>query len=102
MKKFDGNIVVFDLLDTYHELKEHCFKIVLSPKIFKNSHDVMVEMLDANNEPLELDVRRWGRKINCTFDLTKSVPDGVCVIKMKASTGSGKKITETFHCWVIK
>jgi len=102
MKKFDGNIVVFDLRETYHELCEYSFKIVLNPKLFKNCHDVDVKILDANNDLMEVDVRRWGRKVNCTFVLNETIPDGVCVVRLRAAADSGKNVVEKFSFWVIK
>jgi hypothetical protein len=59
-------------------------------------------MLDADNKEMEVDIRHWGRKISCSFVITKNTPDGVSVIKMKAKTDKGKSITEVLHYWVIK
>lgn len=102
MKKSDSNILVRDLLDTYHELGECSFKIILNPKLFKNAHDIKVEMTDAENNKMPVEIRYWGRKINCTFHLTTSTPNGVNVTNISAVTDKGKTVKKKLHYWVIK
>lgn len=101
-RRFDGNILLVDLRETYHEIGNFSFKIVLNPKLFKNSHDSEVYAFDPENRDFNLNIEKWGRKINCSFTIDDSTPNGVCVIKLKLIKDGGEEVEETFSFWVIK
>ena len=90
-------MVVYDLRETYHMAGTFDFKIVLD-KSFKNGHDISVEMFDPTNQPIDVDVETWGRKINCSFSITDDMMDGVCIVKV----GIKDKLSESLQYWIIK
>ena len=102
MQKLGGSIVVLNFRDTYHEIGEYDFKIILDKKKFKNGHDATIKMADAEKKDVSLDVKRWGRKINCHFSLSEKDPNGVYVVSFNARDDKGNDVEKSFHCWVIK
>jgi hypothetical protein len=94
--------VVYNLRETYHEQGDFQFKIVLSPKHFRNGHDSSVVVTNADGTPLNVVVEKWGRKINCSFSINDNVPDGVSTIKMSLRDSRGKLHEERERFWVIK
>jgi len=102
MKKFDGNMIIFDLRQTYHEMGTYAFKIVLNPKIFKSSHESKIKLIDPDHNEVNLNVEKWGRKINCSFDIDESISNGVCLLEMGFISDKNKKINECLSFWVIK
>lgn len=91
--------VVYNLRETYHELGKYEFKVVLSPKFFKNSHECELLLQDSDGKPIRNEVQKWGRKINCSFVLDETVADGVSQALLKLSGDKGE-VRITF--WVIK
>lgn len=102
MQKFDGNFVILDMEETYCELGEHNFKIVLNPKVFKDSHDVAIEMFDPDSNPMKVNVRKWGRKMQFNFLIDEKVSNGVCIVKLNMVTDKNQELKETLHYWIIK
>jgi hypothetical protein len=101
-KKFEGNLVVFDLRETYHEFGEYSFKIVLNPEMFRDSHDSVVSMVDASGRQMDFETKRWGRKINCSFVIDESVADGVSAVYLDLVNNKGEIVKEFLSYWVIK
>lgn len=102
MKKFEGNLVVFDLKETYHELGQYTFKVVLNPSLFKDSHQSSVVMYDGSGKDMNFSLSKWGRKINCTFTLDNSVADGVCAVYLTLVNDKGETVPEFLSFWCIK
>lgn len=94
--------VVYGIRETYHELGKYEFKIVLSPKYFKNGHTSEILFVDSDGKPMKSSVENWGRKINCSFVIDNTVSDGVSVVKIDLKDGKGKSITGRLSFWVIK
>lgn len=94
--------VIYNLRDTYHELGDYEFKIVLDPRTFKNGHLSEVECFNSDGKKLEMDVQKWGRKVNCSFKIDHNVPDGVCVLKMNLRDDAKKELNCRATFWVIK
>ena len=98
-----GNrFVIYNLRETYHELGTFEFKIVLDPRYFKNGHLSEVFLHDSDGKPMEVDVKKWGRKINCTFCIGPNVPDGVSVIRMNLKDDAGSEHSARASFWVVK
>lgn len=95
MSKF----IVYNLRETYHELGEYEFKIVLDPAHFKNSQTCEVAIVDSDRRPLTFKVNKWGRKINVKFTIDGSVADGVASIDL---IEMDKGETSRMNCWIIK
>lgn len=94
--------VLYNLRETYHELGDYEFKIVLDPRFFKNGHLSELSGVDSDGKALPLDVQKWGRKINCRFRLDKNVSDGVSVVSMKLKDDEGYETCGRISFWVIK
>lgn len=90
-------MVVYDLCETYHRVGTFQFKIVLD-KTFKNGHDITIEMFDPENNQIPVLIETWGRKINCTFSISNTIQDGVCLLKINIPG----KLEETLQYWIIK
>lgn len=94
--------VVYNLKETYHELGQYEFKVVLDPRHFKNGHLSEVLLIDSDGRPMKYDVEKWGRKINCSFSLDKTVADGVSTVKMVLRDDEGHEMAARTSFWVIK
>ena len=102
MKKLRNQITILDFKRTYHEKGACDFRIVLNKEYFNNGHDISVDMIDPEGQHVAVDVKCWGRKINCSFTIDDDMPDGVCVLNIDLHNKKGKIMRETLHCWVIK
>ena len=94
--------VVYNLREIYHEMGEYELKIVLDPKLFKNSHMSEIVMLDPDGKSMRYEVKKWGRKMNCVFHIDENVPDGVCTVCLTLKSEEGKMFTQRFSFWAIK
>lgn len=94
--------VVYNLRETYHEVGEYEFKVVLNPKYFKNSHMSEVTIIDSDRKPIKFILKKWGRKINCTFTIDQNVPDGVSHVELIMKDDHDNVTNEYFRFWVIK
>lgn len=94
--------VIYNLRDTYHEAGQYEFKIVLDPRRFKNGHLSEVTCVNSDGKNMTMDVQKWGRKVNCSFNIDESVPDGVSVLKMILKDDAGREVTGRATFWVIK
>jgi hypothetical protein len=89
---------VYGIRETYHELGQYQFKVVLNPRFYKTGHDFRVEMFDSSNRPMNFKFEIWGRKINITFEIDDYVSDGVA----QATVFRGNNQLSRFTFWVIK
>lgn len=94
--------VAYNLRETYHELGEYEFKVVLHPKVFKNSHNSELSIVDSDGKPMKFTVKKWGRKINCTFLVDEAVADGVSVARLMMKDEKGETHQGRLSFWVIK
>ncbi len=94
--------VIYNLRETYHELGQFDFKIVLDPRFFKNGHLSDVTLIDSDGKKMDCHVEKWGRKINCGFVVSAKVPDGVATVNMTLRDDAGKELTTRAQFWVIK
>lgn len=89
---------VYNLLETYHELGDYQFKIVLNPRFYRTGHEFRIEMFDSSNRPMNYKFEVWGRKINVAFSVNDNVSDGVAY----ANIMRGEKYVGRLTFWVIK
>jgi len=89
---------VYNLLETYHELGQYQFKVVLNPRYYKTGHDFKVEMFDSSNKPMNFKFEIWGRKINVDFVIDDNVSDGVAYANVMKNDNQIARLT----WWVIK
>jgi hypothetical protein len=101
MAKTVDKFVVYNLRETYHELGEYEFKVVLNPRYFKNSHLSELVVFDSDRRVIQQEVNKWGRKMNCKFRIDKDVSDGVAVVELILKT-ERDSIPARLSFWVIK
>ena len=94
--------VFYNLRETYHELGEYDFKIVLDPRSFRNGHLSEISCVDSDGKPMTFDIQKWGRKINCKFTVDNKVSDGVSIMKMNLKDDQGHECSGTKTFWIIK
>ena len=103
MKKTRDPYVIYNLRETYAETGKFEFKVVLNPDVFKNGLESGVKLVDADRKDMPVEVKRWGRKINCTFVVSENVPDGVVTVWLNLKDeGSEKAHVGKASFWVIK
>lgn len=94
--------VVYDLKEMYTEKGEFSFKIVLNPNVYKNSHSCEFRMKDSDGNEMKFDLKKWGRKIMCSFVIDDGVPDGVSVVQGSVQRDDGSLGGFFLRFWVIK
>lgn len=102
MKKSREPYVIYNLRETYAETGRFEFKVVLNPDVFKNGLGSDVNLINADRRDMPVDVKRWGRKINCGFTIDETVPDGVVTIVLKLCDEGVKPVEGRASFWVIK
>jgi hypothetical protein len=102
MPKPADKYVVYNLRETYHELGEYEFKVVLSPRTFKNSHPSEMVLVDSDGKPIRFELKKWGRKMNCKFFIDQNVADGISVATLNLKDDRGTSLTVRLTFWVIK
>jgi len=89
---------VYGLDETYPELGDFSFKIVLSPRTCKSGQDFDVKLIDSDQRPIRFQLNKWGRKLNVTFTIDTSVSDGVSTAVLLRN---GQEVGR-LSWWVIK
>lgn len=103
MNRAIEKFVVLNLRETYHELGRYEFKVVLSAKHFKNSHFCEMTLVDSDGKPMNYEVQKWGRKMNCTFVIDPLVADGVSKVRLSLrKEESAEPQSSLLSFWVIK
>jgi hypothetical protein len=103
MKKGNSSkYVIYNLRETYHELGDYEFKIVLDPRGFENSHTSDISIFDPDGKEISCSIERWGRKMRCNFKIDESIPDGVSVVKIILRDSRKKEQQHFVKFWVIK
>ena len=64
---------VYGLAQTYPELGEYSFKVVLNPRLYKSGQDFDVCIVDSDRKPVKFELKRWGRKLNVTFVIDEAL-----------------------------
>ena len=94
--------VVYGLRETYPELGKYSFRVVLNPKVYSDCHESKMTMVDSDGTPMYFDVRKWGRKINCSFVIDEETADGVSSISLELKTDDGTWNRSRLSLWIIK
>jgi hypothetical protein len=89
---------VYGLEETYPELGEFDFKIVLSPKFYKAETEFDVSVVDSDKKKITFTLNKWGRKLNVKFSITPTVSDGVSTVIISR----GNQEVGRLNFWVIK
>lgn len=94
--------VVYNLRETYAELGNFEFKVVMDQKFAKDGHLEELQLVDSDMKPIRHEARRWGRKVNLSFTIDETVADGVASCHMKFVSGNGVTIPGKITFWIIK
>jgi hypothetical protein len=94
--------VVYGLRETYAELGKYEFRIVLDPKQYSDGHDSTLSIVDSDGTIMSFDVRKWGRKLNCSFEIREDTADGVASISLQLVADDGTVNRSRLTMWIIK
>lgn len=101
MPRVPEKFVVLNLKQLYHEFGKYDFKIVLNERYFKNGHGVNFTLYDSAGVPIKHDLKVWGRKIVCEFEITPDVAEGVARSKFSLKTEKGDKLEGNIEFWIV-
>lgn len=102
IRKAAEKFQVYNLRETYAELGEYEFKVVLNERYFKNSHLSELVVMDSDGKPIAFDLKKWGRKMNCTFLVEENTADGVAVARLSLRDERGDIVPGHLTFWIIK
>ncbi len=91
-----------NLKETYAYLGKQDVKFIIDPSRSPDIDSVSVRMTNSDGQPMPFSFRRWGTKLNLSFEIDQSTPDGVSIIDVTMSGRSMGEIRERFDLWVIK
>lgn len=97
-----GWFVVYGLRELYHEPGTYEFKIVLDGDVFKNCHESESSFVGASNTKVKYEMNSWGRKMNVSFKLDESIPDGVCAFSFSVKDKKGRNKKGYLSFWTVK
>lgn len=93
--------VVIGKRDTYHELGDHEFKLVVDTARFV-PHSSSISVVSHDGKPIDSRVRFWGNKLNCAFNLHDGLADGVARMDVQLCQRSdGRYVTHPVFFWII-
>jgi hypothetical protein len=91
---------VYGLERTYPDHGEFFFKVVLSARYFKHSHDINVIMVDSSGHSMGVTASHWGRKININFEIDDKTAEGVAHVYLLR--GGSAQIIADITLWVVQ
>lgn len=94
--------VIYNLRETYHELGRYEFKVSLNPRLFKTSQSFDVLVLNPEGKAIPCEVKHWGRKIHCAFEIDENVSDGVGLVKVVRKQDDQSEVVGRNTFWIIK
>lgn len=97
-----NGFVVYGLRETYAELGEYEFRVVLDPKKYSDSHESTLSIVDSDGNRMPHNLRRWGRKMNCSFVVDEETADGVSSINLELKSNDGSVDKVRLSMWIIK
>ena len=93
--------IVYNARETYHEAGEYDLKIVLNPSYFDNCHQATFEVMGPDRRPLESSVKRWGRKMICSFVIRPESAEGVAVARFSLIDRKGHVREGVISFWIV-
>ena len=94
-------VVPLNLREVYQLPGEFSVKMIIDPQESTRIDKVDVAIRNSDGNPMEFSYRRWGTKLNITFKIDDTTPDGVSIIDV-TMTGRSGQVRERFDLWVIK
>lgn len=100
--KLSAGFVVYGLRETYAELGEYEFRVVLDPRTYSDCHESNLSIVDSDGNRMVHTLRRWGRKMNCSFVVDEETADGVSSINLELKSNDGSINKSRLSMWIIK
>ena len=97
-----GIVSPTNLLEVYAHPGPQNVKFIIDPGDSSSVERVEVRMTNSDGLPMDLQVKRWGTKLNVSFLVDAETPDGVAVIDVFLRGRSIGEVRERFDCWIIK
>lgn len=97
----DKVYVTYGLQDTYCDVGEYKFKVVLNPFFFKNAHECDAKIVGPSGKDIKYTFERWGRKMNFCFEIDNNVSEGLANIELNMRTKKGQEIKENLKFWIV-
>lgn len=94
-------LIPVSLKELYVQPGEHHVKFIIDPEMSRSVSTVEVSMWNADGTPVWHTMKRWGTKLNLSFVIDETTPDGVVTISFRLG-GKGLNINKRFCFWVIK
>lgn len=101
MRRERQTIVPISLREAYVQPGDYSAKLMIDPEVSPEIETVTLTVRNADGTPLKHDYRRWGTKLNLSFTIDSSTPDGVVTIDIHMA-GRGRKLDKRFSFWVVK
>jgi len=76
--------------------------MLIDPELSTQVEKVTVSVRNSDGRDMSFSARRWGTKINISFMIDDTTPDGVSIIDIDMSGRSIANVKERFDFWVIK
>lgn len=92
----------YDLKKIYHELGEFTFKLILDPDKFSISKILYASCRDSAGNEIDLDFKKWGRKVLCRFKIDENTPDGLMFFDIILEDKNKEEEKKQINWWVIK
>jgi hypothetical protein len=91
-----------NLLEVYAHPGQQDVKFIIDPRESVGIDHVGVSMSDSDGRPMDFTFKRWGTKLNLSFVIDGSTPDGVSIIDVTLRGRSIGEVRERFSLWTIK
>lgn len=91
-----------NLQEVYAYPGEQAAKFIIDPSESSRIERVDVRMTNSDGKPMAFSFKRWGTKVNLSFMIDETTPDGVSIIDITLSGKSIGEIRERFDCWIVK
>ncbi|HEU5118690.1 MAG TPA: hypothetical protein VFT74_19000 [Isosphaeraceae bacterium] len=96
-----GVLSPVNLREVYQLPGEFTVKMMIDPALSQVIEGVEVDVRNSDGRKMQHSAKRWGTKLNVTFVIDDSTPDGVSVIDVTMRR-RGQLSRERFGFWVVK
>lgn len=91
-----------NLREVYAETGAMAAKFIIDPARSPEIDSVDVRMTNADGRPMRFEFKRWGTKLNVSFHIDETTPDGVSIVDVVMRGRGIDEIRERFDFWVVK
>ena len=101
-RAYRGLVSPVNLQEVYAQLGEQSTKFIIDPARSSEVEALDVRMTNSDGLPMRFSYKRWGTKLNLSFHIDESTPDGVSIIDVIMRGRSMGEVRERFDLWIIK